>query len=681
MTAPPELAPSLQDAWRRGDASSRAIRLFALSLLLGTLIVLLADRLFPPNLTRYETLSLAVEAADGTTLSVLTSADGDCRLPATPGDVDPKFLRLLVATEDKRFFSHPGIDPIAMARAVVQLITHGHVVSGGSTLTMQVARLLTPHPHTVTGKLRDIARALQLEAHFSKSQILAMYLTLAPYGGNIEGIRAASLIYFQQDPDHLTMAEAALLVALPRSPERLRPDRHPQAALAATRRVLALAGLSPNFPATDLPALARHKLPQVAPHLAEHVRGMGFAGIVRTTIDAQLQTGTAALAGRELAYLGRDANIAALIIDNRTRNIRAYLGGANFFAPGGEVDMVRATRSPGSTLKPFIYAMALDDGLITPATLIEDAPIDIAGYAPQDFDKSFRGLVTATEALQQSYNLPAVQLLRAIGPARFAAMLRGAGAPLRLQGGAASLPIALGGAGISLQNLGVLYAALANAGQANPLTFLPGPPGPGTPIMTPNAAAQIAAILRGVPPPDGFAGDESRSIAYKTGTSYGFRDSWAAGFSPDDTIIVWTGRTDGTPSPGAYGRLTAAPLLFKLFALLPPDISAPPPAPTENAPALKRFNQPPAFINKSPQITFPPNGAILQVTDRDGSRIPISLEAQGGAPPYRWVINGDMLPAAPIGISMSWLPPGPGFAHIAVIDKNESATSEDIAMH
>jgi penicillin-binding protein 1C len=342
--------------------------------------------------------------------------------------------------------------------------------------------------------------------------------------------------------------------------------------------------------------------------------------------------------------------------------------------------MVRASRSPGSTLKPFIYAMALDDGLITPATLIEDAPIDIAGYAPQDFDKSYRGLVTATEALQQSYNLPAVQLLRAIGAARFGATLRNAGAPLRLPAGAPSLPIALGGAGISMQNLALLYTALADGGRAAALRFLPAPPGAATLIMTPAAAAQIGAILRGVPPPDGFGG-EGRAVAYKTGTSYGFRDAWAAGFSPDYTIVVWTGRTDGTPTPGAYGRLTAAPLLFKLFALLPADSSAPAAAPPENAPALQVFNKPPAFISRPPQITFPPKGAILQVTDSDGSTTPVSLEAQGGAPPYRWVINGDALPPAPIGISMSWVPPGPGFAHIAVIDKNDAATSEDISMH
>jgi penicillin-binding protein 1C len=652
---------------------------WTLGLLLAVLTLLAADRLFPPNLSRLHDLSLAVEASDGAMLSVLPSADGDYRLPATTADVDPKFLALLIQTEDKRFYEHPGVDPIAMARAVGQFFANGHVVSGGSTITMQVARLLSPHPHNVIGKLTDMFRAVQLETHFSKRQILAMYLTLAPYGGNIEGVRAASLLYFQAEPDHLTDAEAALLVALPRSPERLRPDRHPDAALAATRRVLGLAGLSPDFPATDLPPLGRHRFPNLAPHLAGRLRGMGFSGIVQTTLDANLQNETVALAARELFFAAPNANIAALIIDNRSRKILAYLGGADFFAAGGMVDMVRAVRSPGSTLKPFIYDMALDDDLITPGSRIEDAPAEFAGYAPGDFDKSFRGMVTVREALQQSYNLPAVRLLRAIGPARFAATLAAAGAPLTLPGGAASLPIALGGAGISLQNLAMLYTALANAGQAAPLNFLSGPPGPATAIMTAGAGEEITAILRGTPPPDGVAPTD-RPIAYKTGTSYGFRDAWAAGFSPAYTVVVWAGRTDGTPTPGAYGRLTAAPILFKIFSLLPPEEAEPAETPPLAAPALKTFNAPPAFIKPRPQILFPPAGATLQVTGSGGT-IPISLEAQGGAPPYRWVINGAMLPAAPVGMSMSWQPPGPGFAHIAVIDKNEAATSEDISMH
>ncbi len=666
--------------------------------------VLLADRMFPPELARVQQFSLVVAARDGAVLDVLAAPDGYIRLPAAPADVDlpaapadadppaapadvdppaapagvdPKFISLLLATEDKRFWLCPGIDPLAMARAVGQLVTHGHVVSGGSTITMQLARLLHPHRHDMAGKLLDMARALQLQAHFSKARILAMYLTLAPYGGNIEGVRAASLIYFGKPPLHLTTAEAALLVALPRRPEALRPDRHAPAALAATRLVLARAGLSAAFPATDLPLRPRRGLARVAPHLAQRLRGLGLCGVVATTLDGTLQTELAALAAREQPWLGPRANMAALVVENRSRNILAYLGGADFFAPQGMVDMVRAVRSPGSTLKPFIYGMAIDAALITPASLIEDAPMAAGGYAPRDFDGAFHGQVTAGEALRQSYNLPAVLLLRAIGPARFYGALQAAGAGMVLPGAAPGLPIALGGVGISLERLAMLYAGLAEGGQAGRLRFLPGQAGVRAPLMTTAAAAEIAGILRGAPLPDGVAA--GRAIAFKTGTSYGLRDAWAAGFSPDYTVVVWTGRTDGTPSPGAYGRRTAAPLLFKIFALLPPDGAAPPPVPAAPAMGLQLFGQP-AFARPGPRILFPPPGATLQVTQAGGATVPLSLEAAGGAAPYRWVVNGEILPEPPVGMAMTWQPPGPGFAHIAVIDKNDEAASEDISM-
>jgi penicillin-binding protein 1C len=656
------------------------MRPWLLTGLVLVLAALVADRMFPPDLSRYEKLSLAVQARDGTVLDVLTAADGDYRLPASVADISPNYVRLLIATEDKRFWWDPGVDPLAMVRAVGQLAVHGHVVSGGSTITMQVGRLLAPHRHDVAGKFLDMERAVQLTAHFSKRQILAMYLTLAPYGGNIEGVRAASLIYFQQPPSQLTDAQAALLVALPRSPERLRPDRHPAAALAATRRVLARAGLDPNFAPTDLPDLARHPVPALAPHLAARLRGEGLAGVVPTTLDAGLQTALVTFSARESGFMDPNANIAVLVVDNHSRRILAYLGGAKYFGPHGMVDMVRARRSPGSALKPFIYGMALDDSLIVPDTLIDDAAINLGGYAPRDFDGSFEGMVTAREALQQSFNAPAVQLLRAIGGGRFVASLRATGAVIALPGNAAaSLPVALGGVGINMQDLAMLYVGLADSGKAGPIGVLPGPPVTTAAEMTPTAAAEIGGILRGAPLPDGVA-PADRPIAYKTGTSYGFRDAWAAGFSGDYTVVVWVGRIDGTPSPGAYGRATAAPLMFRIFSLLPADVAAPPRAPDVQAAGLRVFGAArtlPQITARAPKILFPPNGAILQVSTDDE---PVSLEAAGGAPPYRWVVNGTMLPAAPIGMSMSWQPSGPGFAHIAVIDKNDAATSEDIQM-
>jgi len=646
-----------------------------LACLLFALLAFAADRAFPLDLSRYRALSLAVEARDGTVLDVLTSPDGYYRLP--PGDVSANYIDMLVAAEDKRFWWDPGVDPLAMGRAVWQVFTHGRVVSGGSTLTMQVARLLTPHRHDVAGKFLDMARAVQLTAHFSKAQILDMYLTLAPYGGNIEGVRAASLIYFQEEPDELTDARAAVLVALPRSPERLRPDRFPAAAAAAARKVLARTGGHPDFAAADMPNFVRHALPALAPHLAERLRGEGFEGVVRTTLDARLQGEIVDSLGRDAAFSDPRESMAALVVDNQTRRVLAYVGGRNYFGPGGMVDMVRAERSPGSALKPFIYGMALDDSLIVPDTMLRDSAADFGGYAPRDFDGGFEGMVTAAEALQESRNLPALELLRAVGARRFVAALRQAGVKLALPGQAqASLAVALGGVGISMQDLAMLYVGLADGGEVAPVTVLPGDAGRQVAVMTAAAAAEIGEILRCSPLPDGVAAG-NRKIAFKTGTSYGFRDAWAAGFSPDYTVVVWVGRVDGTPCPGIFGRAAAAPVMFRIFGFLPPDTAAPPPAPDFRAAGLKVFGAPRPDAVAGPKILFPPDGAILQVSGQDA---PVSLEASGGAPPYRWVVNGEMLPAAPVGESFDWQPDGPGFAHIVVIDKNDAAASEDVQM-
>jgi penicillin-binding protein 1C len=384
----------------------------------SSFLLLLAAILFirhvPVDLSRAQNLSLEVDDHDGETLHAAISRDGKWRLPAAPQDVAPAYLAMLLRMEDNRFYRHPGIDPLALVRALGQLLTHGRIISGGSTITMQVARLLHPHRHTLLGKLRDMEVALRLEAQFSKSQILSLYLTLAPFGGNIEGVRAASLIYFGHGPATLSTQEAALLVALPQRPERRRPDRHPLAAEQAVQLVLARIG----GPAAVWRAGTSHHMPALAPHLAERLRGMGLHGQVRTNLDARLQREMQELAAREAGTAGAGAEIAALIIRNSDRAVIGYLGGSNSGGHGGMVDMVRATRSPGSVLKPFIYGIAMDDGLIRPDTLIEDTKMRIADYAPEDFDRAFRGTVSAAEALQQSYNLPAVTLLDWLGPAR-----------------------------------------------------------------------------------------------------------------------------------------------------------------------------------------------------------------------------------------------------------------------
>src|SRR5581483_2782570 len=444
---------------------------------------LVLDRLNPLDLGRLQSHSVMVLAGDGSILRAFTAASGAWRFPAKTDEVDPKFLKFLIGYEDQRFYHHPGVDPLALVRAIGQAAEAGHVVSGASTLTMQTARLLEPRPRIIASKLIEMGRALQLEARLGKAGILDVYLSLAPYGGNLEGIRAASLAYFGKEPAHLTEAQAALLVVLPQSPETLRPDRFPEAARAARDKVLArlkdagiidistyAAALAEPVPVKRLPAL------NDAAHLALRLR-LDQPGelTVKTYIDADLQNRVEAMATRYQAALEPGAGIAALVVDNRDRRVIAYLGSADFFDDRafGQNDMVEAIRSPGSTLKPFIYGMAFEDLLIHPETVVKDVPMRFGDYAPSNFDHLFRGEVTAREALQLSLNLPAVALLDRIGPVRFAQRLSDASAPLVLPDKHArpGLPIALGGVGTNLERLVTLYSALAEQGIARSLLF------------------------------------------------------------------------------------------------------------------------------------------------------------------------------------------------------------------
>jgi penicillin-binding protein 1C len=412
---------------------------------------------------------------------------------------------------------------------------------------------------------------------------------------------------------------------------------------------------------------------------------------VRTTLDVNLQVAVETLAARNASLLGDHANIAALVIANQDRSVLAYLGGADYFGSGGMVDMVRAVRSPGSALKPFIYGLAFNGGILLPESIVEDRPTRFGDYAPQSFDRVFHGAVTAREALQQSYNAPAVQLLDEIGPAKVAATLRLSGIRLAFPRGAGEpgLPLALGGVGVTLGDLAVLYAGLANVGKPALLRFVPDAPlNEAAPLMTANSARMVTEILRGVPPPDGTPSKRTRAIAYKTGTSYGFRDALAIGYSTNYTVAVWVGRTDGTPRPGSYGRNTAAPLLFEIFELLPQEPPGDPPHPPTRvtrplAAGLRRFAPskaqfgfptPPAT---PPRITFPPSGARLDLARTASGHVHLVLEASGGAPPYRWIVNGQPLPPGPVGAPAVWNPDGPGLVRISVTDKNNTISSTE----
>jgi len=542
------------------------------------LMVLVLDRLFPlPTPGRNAPYAVVVLARDGTPLRAFPDREHVWRHPVALSEVSPYYVEALIGYEDKLFHWHAGVNPFALARAAGQWLWHGRVISGGSTLTMQVARIIDPTPRTVRGKLRQIARAIQLEMHYSKSEILTLYLNYAPMGGVLEGVESASRAYLYKPAKRLTHAEAALLAVLPQSPSLLRPDRYPQRARAARDKVLQRMrsrwGEEVVADALTEPVTAqRVREPLLAPLLAERMRQTARNKMrIDTTIDPAAQALLESLLLDRVRELPPRVSLAAMVMDNVTLEVLAYAGSADFSdaARFSHVDMVRAPRSPGSALKPFLYGLALDEGLIHSESLLADAPQSFSGYQPGNFQQSFHGMVSVSEALVKSLNVPAVEVLERLEPARFVAMLRRGGLRLEFPREASpNLSVILGGAGATLEDLVGAYSSLARQGLA------------GTPRFTPNAVRQeqrmmsagAAFIVRDILEsggPTGRAVDGAKGIAWKTGTSFGFRDAWAIGVSDRYTIGVWVGRPDGTPNPGFFGANVAAPLLVDAFAAMP----------------------------------------------------------------------------------------------------------------
>ncbi|RBI83121.1 penicillin-binding protein 1C [Rhodosalinus halophilus] len=623
--------------------------------------------------------SVEMRAEDGTLMRAFTVADGRWRL--APGEVDARFIDMLLAYEDKRFRSHAGVDPLALIRAAGQAAANGRIVSGGSTLTMQVARLLEDSgTGRWAGKLRQMRVALALERRLTKDEILRLYLTLAPYGGNLEGVRAATRAWFGKEPRRLTPAEAALLVALPQSPEARRPDRDPIAARTARDRVLMRMAGAGVLTAEDAAAAARDPVPQEmrafpaqAPHLANRLRRARPAARLHTvTLDPALQASLEALARQALAGLDPRLSLALMVADHRTGRVLATVGAARWGAEArdGWVDMTIAPRSPGSTLKPLVYALALDRGLAHPQTLIDDRPVAFGAYAPTNFDGRFRGEVTVEEALRASLNIPVVLLTEEMGPAHLIAALERAGAAPRLPGGRAGLAVALGGVGVTLEELVQLYAGLARGGRAVRLAHRPGATEEGRALVSRAAAWQVGHVLAGLAPP---AGAPRMRLAWKTGTSYGHRDAWALGWDGRHVAGVWIGRPDGTPVPGAFGAELAAPVLFRVFERLggTEPLAPPPPealvAPTAALPQpLRRFRGREAVFGPAPdapQLAFPPEGAVLDLAGG-----PLVVKLREGTPPFAVLADGRPVATGARRREIALPDPGAGFLDLAVID-------------
>ena len=549
------------------------------------LLLLLLDSLWPLPLDRNDIVySTVVVAHDGTPLRAFADDDGVWRYPTRLQQVSPHYVQALLSYEDRWFYYHPGINPVSLLRASWQMARNGEIVSGGSTLTMQVARLIDPHSRSVGGKLKQMLRALQLEWHYSKDEILELYLNLAPFGGPLQGVQAASYSYLGKNAKELSHAEAALLAVLPQAPSRLRPDRHPQRAEQARNKVLArLAKFGAWSDETVADAKIEkvirqfHAQPMLAPLFARRLHQSNpQQRLIQTTLDAELQQMLELKLQSYLGQLPQHSSSAILVVDNAGLEVRAYIGSADFLDTQryGHVDMVQAQRSPGSTLKPFLYGLAMEDYLIHSESLLADAPQSFGGYRPSNFREQFNGPVSVSEALRRSLNVPAVDLLDRYGAKRFVAQLRNGRLGLQLPGHATpNLAVILGGASTNLEALVTAYSALARGGLSGRLRLTPQAPRSERRLLDAGAAWIVRDILENNPRPGlpqrHLNWGASRQVAWKTGTSYGFRDAWAVGVTDRYTIGVWIGRPDGTPVPGYYGAITAAPVLFDIVDSLP----------------------------------------------------------------------------------------------------------------
>jgi penicillin-binding protein 1C len=653
----------------------------------------------PLPLAQARQISMTIVDRNGKLLRAYAMADGRWRLPVdAKTGVDPGYLKLLLAYEDRRFRSHAGVDPLALGRAAFQLVTRGHIVSGGSTITMQLARLMEPRrERSVYAKLRQMVRALEIERQLNKDQILDLYLALAPFGGNLEGVRAASIAYFGKEPKRLSSAESALLVALPQSPETRRLDRYPDAARAARDRVLDRMVEDGRVPeedavqakATPVPRL-RKPMPILAPHSADQaIATVKDAPVIALTLDSGVQKVLEALARDRAVALGPNISVAMIAVDNESGDVLARIGSPDYFDDrrAGQVDMTRAVRSPGSTLKPFIYGLAFEDGFVHPESLIDDRPIRFGSYAPENFDMTFQGTVSVRKALQLSLNVPAIALLDRVGASRLSSRLKQAGANLVLpKDEAPGLAMGLGGVGVTLQDLVQLYSGLARLGTTRPLReIVTAKDNQRDPLrlMDQVAAWQVGDVLIGTPPPENAAHNR---IAFKTGTSYGYRDAWSVGFDGRITIGVWVGRPDGAPVPGLVGRTAAAPILFDAFARtgkLPAALPKPPKGTLVASNAklplpLRRFRPVGELLRaggeQAPHIQFPLNGSRIDVAGSGGAQFSaMPVKVAGGVLPMTMLVNGVSVGEIDGRRQRLIDPPGPGFARLTVIDATGAA--------
>lgn len=554
------------------------------TLLCAWLIFLALNTIFPfPEAALHRPPARLVQDRDGNTLRAFLAPDGQWRFPVTLGEVSPIMVQTLLRSEDQWFHFHPGVNPLAILRAVKDNLLTGRVVSGGSTIAMQVARLAEPRPRTLRSKLIEAFRALQLRWNHTPEEVLEFWLNMAPFGGNIVGVGAASRFYFDKTPDRLSLGEAALLTALPRAPNTYNPVRRPDAALNVRSRVLQR--LTNDFPEKQREKARREPLPtrltplpMHAPHFARAALSHISGSQLRTSLDLHAQQLAEEVVRSHTSGLREQGleSLAVVALDSATREIRAMVGSPAFFDDehSGQINGTLILRSPGSTLKPFLFAQAMDLGLTFPEALLFDIPTDYSGYAPENYDGAFRGAVTARYALSHSLNVPAVRLLARVGLDNFLALLRSGGlSGLNHPSSHYGLPLVLGGGEVSLLDLVNLYATLAQGGTHKSVRFAPiAKRERGKRLFSREACHLVTSMLAEVERPD-MPGTwaltaSAPEVAWKTGTSFGHRDAWAVGYSGRYTIGVWVGNLDGHATKGISGATHAGPVLFDLFRRL-----------------------------------------------------------------------------------------------------------------
>ena len=657
-----------------------------LALLSFFIFVVASNIFYPISKGKADDTSRVVYDCSKNWLYTTTNYTQKWRFKPNVKHIDPLYIKMLINFEDKRFKHHFGVDIQALLRASFQLATRGHIISGGSTLTMQVARLLEPKNRTLSSKVVEIIRALQLEHHYTKEQILNIYLTLAPYGGNIEGIEAASWYYFGKHPYALTASEAALLVALPKNPENYRPDKHPKRAKLARNRVLIKAFkagiLSPFIykQALKEPISTKlYKFPRFAPHLALKLLKNNPSLTINTTIDGTLQKQLEAWAKEHGKNLPNGANMALLVVENSNAKVRAYIGSYNMFNKkiSGYIDMTNAIRSPGSALKPFIYALGFEQHIIHPQTIILDKEVAFGNYHPHNYSRKYHGQVTISEALINSLNIPAVKVLYRVGASEFIYRLQKVIGKVHIPKNSATLPVALGGLGISLWQLTQGYVSLANSGSSKSLSVLKEAKQNKLSLVSPKSAKKITAILRQLPPPNSYRGRADK-IAYKTGTSYGYRDFWSMGYSKNYTVGVWIGKANNQPVAKISAREIATPIMFEIFSL------------TDAIKGLKQWNWSSNIVKKqAPEVLkyfdkelksqdrlkflYPKKGARYQ--SASCHKVTVEITIDNGKEPYFFYI--DNKPKATNSKKLN-LKLGVGAHTITVLDNSGESITRDI---